>query len=122
MKSNITIPIKTTPEDYYVKILEVIKVIPPFSNLRRRERQVYAELLYYYNLYKQPEKKLTEDEINRLVFGYDIKEKISDKYNISKDVVYNIMKELKKKGFVTGRSFNETYTLRKIDNINFIFQ
>lgn len=100
---DLKIPVKTTAEDKFLKLLEVLKLIAPFNQLRPRERQVYAELLYYNEKYKA----LPEKDRNALIFGYNTKESIALKYKISKDVVYNLMKELKHKGLITGREINK---------------
>ena len=110
--------VPTTPENKYIKLLEILKLIPPFNNLRPRERQVYAELLYYHDKYKE----LKDEDRNRLIFDYATREDIAEKYGISKDVVYNVMKELKQKGVITGKEICAKYILPEVKSISFIFK
>ncbi len=111
-------PIHTTPENKYTMLLEVLKLVSPFHILRPRERQVYAELLYYNDKYKD----LKPEDRNRLIFDYATREDIAQKYGISKDVVYNIMKELKQKNVITGKEISPKWLLPEINSVTFVFK
>jgi predicted transcriptional regulator len=83
--------IDTTPEKYFGQMMEVIGIINPFTSLRKRQREVFAEILYYNHLYQNAD----EDVTSRLVFDHKTKEAIANKLRISKANLYNIYNELR---------------------------
>ena len=79
-------------EDKFDLILDMLSFIPPFSNLRRREKQVFAGLLRVNEKYLElPVKKR-----NVLIFDYDTRQEIAIKYGMSVNSVYMCMMNLRK--------------------------
>lgn len=111
MKLNIPV----TEDNKYYSILRILKFIKPFSELRNRELQVFAELLTVYNKYRN----LPESDRNKLTFDYDVRVAIADKYDISIDGVYNIMMSLRKKGLIESKSIKAPYNIGDINEITF---
>lgn len=91
--------INTTPEKYFYQLIEILKVFAPFNVLRKRQRQVFAELLYYN--YKFSSKDKDQEVVDRLVFDFKTRQEISDSLNISKANLYNIYKELRQAGLLS---------------------
>jgi len=109
----ISIPI--TEDNKYYSILRILKFIKPFSDLRNRELQVFAELLSVYNKYKS----LKVDDRNKLTFDYDVRSSIAEKYGISKDSVYNIMMSLRRKGLIGSNVIIPKYVIPDVDFVKF---
>lgn len=100
--------VNTDPEKYFYQLIEVLKVFPPFLGLRKRQREVFAEILYQFHLYKNENKEV----MSRLVFDKKTKEDIADKLNINKGNLYNIYKELRQQGLLTKEGINEKYKFK----------
>jgi len=78
--------------------------VNPFSSLRNRELEVYAELLNYYLKYKDMDQK----DKYKLIFNYDTRLAIADTLGVhSIDIIYNVMSTLKKKGFIDEKGISE---------------
>lgn len=88
--------IETTPEKYFHQLVEIFKVFAPFNRLRKRQREVFAEILYYNHKFSGDDETIT----NRLVFDFKTREEISIKLGISKANLYNIYKELRQEGLL----------------------
>jgi hypothetical protein len=115
----LTFNIKTKPEKYFHQLIEILKVFPPFDNLRKRQREVFAEiLLQYYNFRNE-----NEDVSTRLVFDYKTKEEIAIKIGISKGNLYNIYKELRQLKLLTKDGINPKFRFKYLqhDKIHFTF-
>ena len=116
------LPIPVTKEGKFLVILQLLSAIPPFSKLRPRELEVFAELLKINEKYKD----LPEKERNKLIFDYDTKQEIADKCNIRMNNIYNILQGLKKKGLILGSEtkdyINPGYTLSDLESITFILK
>lgn len=117
MAKEFKIPIKCKKEDRYYNIVEILRMIYPLNKLRPRERQVYAALMEYYHKYSS----LGEKERNRLIFDFETRSEIAEKIGVSKDVIYNIMKDLKKKGVIGKSSMKKDYIVSKYNKITFEF-
>jgi hypothetical protein len=113
---NINIPVGEDNK-YYI-ILMILKMLKPFSELRKRELEVFAELLSVYNKYEN----LPENDRNKLTFDYEVRGQIAEKYNISKDSVYNIMMSLRKKGLIGDSFIVPKYVIKDIKSITFNFK
>lgn len=93
-------------------------VITPFNLLRNREMEVYAILLYLYN---DKYINIPIKERNTLIFSYEARQEITDKMkDISLDSVYNIMLDLRKKGFIDKRKL--LITLPQVTKITLHFE
>jgi len=101
---------------FYI-LLSILKFIPPYSKLAKREREVLAEL-YYYN---DKLSYIEEDKRMKLVFDYDTRSEIAVKLGVSTDSIYNIVSSLKRKGLVENRNFVKKYVLNDVDNLVFEF-
>lgn len=88
--------IDTVPEKYFHQLIEVLKVFAPFNNLRKRQREVFAEILYYNHKFSGNEQDVTD----RLVFDFKTREEISERLKITKANLYNIYKELRQVGLI----------------------
>jgi hypothetical protein len=97
--------IPTKQDDRYYMLLTFMSAIRPFSTLRKRELQVYAELLKFWHEYD----KLTTKQKNKLIFDYDVRLQIAEKYKTSVDNIYNITSALKKKGLIDDNGMVEKY-------------
>ena len=84
---------------YYVELLN------PIVKLRKRELDVWAQLLYYNNEYKG----LDEEVKFKMVFDYGTKSKIAKDLKISMDVLNNNLSELRKKRIVTDNKIPKGY-------------
>ncbi|MBD3256569.1 MAG: hypothetical protein GF383_15850 [Candidatus Lokiarchaeota archaeon] len=86
--------------DKFFFMLNLFGSLKPYNTLNNREKQVFAELMYY----NEQLKDLDERKRNVLIFDYDTRQEIANKYDLSIASVYNIMSSLKKKGFL-GKSY-----------------
>lgn len=98
------IPIPVTDDSRFLTTLQLISSMKPFSKMRPREIELYAELLFHYNKWKD----LPEKERNQLIFNYDTRLAIAEKLNMSVKTLYTIIQELKKKDLVSGAFGNGT--------------
>jgi len=103
--NSITIDVDTNPEKYFLQLIEILKVISPFDQLRKRQREVFAEILYQFHVYRNESKEVREI----LVFDHKTKEQIADKLGISKGNLYNIYKELRQFNLLTKDGINEKF-------------
>lgn len=97
--------VKTNPEKYFLQLIEILKVFPPFSQLRKRQRETFAEILYQFYLVRNESENVKE----RLVFDQKTKENIALKLNISKGNLYNIYKELRQLNLLTKDGINSKF-------------
>lgn len=102
---------------FYI-LLNILKFFPPYNKLTEREAEVFAELLYYNDVLNY----IDEKKRMKLVFDYDTRSEIATKLKISTDSIYNIVSSLKRKGFLTGKSFTMKYVLPNVDMLIFEFQ
>lgn len=89
--------INTTPEKYFHQLIEILRLFAPFNQLRKRQREVFAEILYYNHKFSGKDQDVT----NRLVFDFQTRQEISEKLSITKANLYNIYKELRQVGLLT---------------------
>ncbi len=98
----------------YLTVLKILKnlsnpEVKPFNQLRNRELEVFAILLYYYN---NKYKAIPEAEKNQLIFSYDTRKDLCTLLgNVSDDVMYNILMGLRKRGLITKKSMVKRYIL-----------
>ena len=67
--------------------------------------------------YNDQLKDLDEKKRNILIFDYDTRQEIADKYDLSIASVYNIMSSLKKKGFLEKSSLVSRYLFKDEEQI-----
>ena len=48
----LTFKIETEPEKYFHQLIEILKVFPPFNKLRKRQREVFGEILYHNHYFR----------------------------------------------------------------------
>ena len=111
--------VDTTPEKYFQLLVEILRIFPPFSQLRKRQRETFAEILYQFYLYREE----TEAVRERLVFDYKTKEEIAARLEISKGNLYNIYKELRQFNLLTKEGINPkfNYGYMQFETITFNF-
>jgi len=107
MKKAVSFNVDTNPEKYFHQLVEILRVFPPFSQLRKRQREVFAEILYQLYNYREE----TEAVRERLVFDYKTKEEIATRLSISKGNLYNIYKELRQLNLLTKDGINEKFAI-----------
>lgn len=95
-------------KNYFRDIIEILDFIQPFTKLRGRQKDVYAELLKKHYQYISLEK----DERSQLIFNTKSRRDIAKKLNVSDNVIYNIIAELTKIGLVVGK---ENYGENELD-------
>ena len=111
--------ITTDPDKYFHQVVEILRVFPPFDKLRKRQREVFAEILLQYHNFSNESDEVT----TRLVFDYRTKEEIAAKLKISKGNLYNIYKELRQAKLLIKDDINPTFKFRyfQYTEINFEF-
>jgi len=112
--------VDTNPEKYFHQLIEILKVFPPFDQLRKRQREVFAEILYEFYLVRNESEGVKE----RLVFDYKTKENIASRLNITKGNLYNIYKELRQIKLLTKDGINPKfkYSYLQFGEITFRFR
>jgi CRP-like cAMP-binding protein len=103
----ISFNVDTNPEKYFHQVIEILKIFPPFNQLRKRQREAFAEVLYQFHIYRNE----GEDVRERLVFDYKTKEEIATRLGISKGNLYNIYKELRQLNLLTKDGINEKFQI-----------
>jgi hypothetical protein len=108
------ITLKLKEHQKYLAILQILSnltnpKIKPFCDLRNRELEVYAILLYFYN---EKYKDIPETERNQLIFSYDARLEISSRLDgLAMDTVYNLFMDLRKKGVITKKNFIKKFII-----------
>lgn len=113
MKINITVD----ESNYFHKLLILLNDIPPFSNIRPRELELYSHILNYYHAHS----RVPLNEINRLVFCADFREELADKIGIDVSGVYNLMKGLRQAGIVEKDKLKPEFIIPKQKSLTFNF-
>ena len=114
--------IEYTEDNKFLKVLEFMDHMFPFSELRRREIEVFALILEYNYKYKDyPDK-----EKIMLLDSPEVRKEIANRLGINIRILYTLTSSLKSKGFIGNYNMvNETYKKTLIDAgdeliINFI--
>ena len=100
-------------ENPFLIIVELLDKIPPFTLLRSKEKELFAWLLYYNDLY------LSIPIEERYILIHNKKNVIAEKMNISIDNYYNIIATLKKKNLILEDKLNPRYTISSVDKVIF---
>jgi hypothetical protein len=111
----LTYPISV--KDYFRVIVEIFDFTPPFSQLRERQKDVYAELLRYHHEYKDYPVEVR----NKLIFDYDTYQKIADKLGVNRSTIYNIISELRNLELIKDNNLDERFIIPKLEAITFKF-
>lgn len=109
--------------DYYRTVLNILSFDKPFSLLRDREKDVFSQLLIYDEKYSS----LPAREKSKLVFDKDVYTDIANKLSCSKDVVANVLSELRSKKILIKseqgfEEINKSYKVPKMDRLSFDFK
>lgn len=112
--------VDTDPERYFHQLIEILKVFVPFNQLRKRQREVFAEILYQFYVFRNESEEVRE----RLVFDHKTKEAIATKLGITKGNLYNIYKELRQLDLLTKDGINKKYQYGylQVSGITFTFK
>lgn len=94
----------TSVKGLFMKWVELTK---PFHNLTKQQMNVLALFLFHhYNL----KKEITNEKILfKLLFDYEVKQKIKDELNIKDSVFQNIMTFFRKKGIIINKKISSNY-------------
>lgn len=119
------IPLKLEGYKKYLEIIRILSnLVDPYTQLRNREMQVLAILYYFYN---EKYAYLNEEDKNIMIFSFGRKDEIVDilsegEEKISKKVIYDIMKDLRKKGLIGSKEMIPGKVLPNIKELTFKFQ
>ena len=102
-------------EDKFDLIMNIVSFIPPFNSLRRRDKQVLTGLYYANHKYSA----VPENKRNVIIFDYDTRMEIADKYGMSISTIYVCMMRLRKKGIITADTLVKKYIIHDTDQIIF---
>ena len=103
-KKTVTMP-AVAPRKFYRQYIEILQ---PMLKLRKREADVFAELLYHN--YLKRDIKDAEDRF-KLVFDISTRNKISEKLDISNAVIQQALGGLRKKNVIKGITIRETFAV-----------
>lgn len=112
------IKIRHSKDDYFVKLLYLLRSIPPFNRLTDSDIAVYAILLKYnerYLVVPMPQR-------NKLIFEHDVYVAISDELGIQMARVYNIVASLRRKGIIGKEGLIPQYVLNREKDLVFHFE
>lgn len=119
--------IKLKQEGYYryftlLKILSSVTdpQIKPFCNLRNRELELFSIFLYFHN---EEYANIPDPERQQLIFSYNTRVRMCKMLgDVSMDVVYYLMAQLRKQGLITKTEIDERYRIPKPETfkLNFI--
>ena len=123
------IPLKLKEDKKYLEILRILSniknpyEITPYNKLRNRELEVFAIMNYFF---VEKYDSIPERERNTLIFSYDSRQEmlniLRDRgIDISKETVYNIMLDLRKKGLINSKSMVKKNIIPNVNKLNFKF-
>ena len=113
------IPIKVTENTKILAIIKILQCVAPFSNLRPKQVEVFAELCKEYN--KFISEGIDSNKANKLLLDYDTYIRIADNLNTKIANIYNIMSELRKDGLLLKDCINPKYLIKDFKEISFTF-
>ena len=91
------IPIRTTKNNFHRKMLEVLKIFPPISNLRPKELDVLSEIMKQNEAYRT----LSKSKRRMIILSKENKKDIQDRLKISPAFMNNILTTLRKYRLLT---------------------
>jgi hypothetical protein len=109
--------IDTEPDKYFHQLIEILRIFPPFNKLRKRQREVFSEILLQYYKFRNENDEVTK----RLVFDYRTKQEIAVKLKISKGNLYNIYKELRQHKLLLKDGINPKFRYGYLQHEEIIF-
>ena len=113
------IPIKVTKDTKLLSIIKVLQCVYPFSTLRPKQVDVFAELCKEYN--KFIAEGIDPKSANKLLLDYDTYMRMADNLNMKIANIYNIMSELRKDGLLLKDCINPKYLIQDFNEIKFTF-
>jgi hypothetical protein len=112
------IRVKYTEKDYFHKLLLIIYNIPPFTRLRPRELELYANLLSVNHKYRN----IPFKERNKVIFSNEEKIIIATKMGIKLTNLYNMICKLRNIGIIGNEALLAKYTLPLTPSVTFLFE
>lgn len=91
------IPIRTTKNNFHRKMLEVLKIFSPISNLRPKELDVLGEIMKQNEAYRT----LSKSKRRMIILSKENKKDIQDRLKISPAFMNNILTTLRKYRLLT---------------------
>lgn len=91
------IPIRTTKNNFHRKMLEVLKIFPPISNLRPKELDVLGEIMRQNEAYRT----LSKSKRRMIILSKENKKEIQNRLKISPAFMNNILTTLRKYRLLT---------------------
>jgi hypothetical protein len=108
--------ISTEPRKYFHQLIEILKIFSPFDKLRKRERDVFGEMLYQLYLINQNGGREKD------LFDYTVKENIATVLKISKANLYNIYKELRQHKLLTKDEISKEFRFDYLEHEEITFK
>ena len=112
-------PVKVSERKYFRQVLEFLSPLPPFNTISGREKDVFAQLLYY----NWTALDLSKEQRDAYVFSKATKERMRQTVGVSKPSFDNQMAALRRKNFITYTSIVPKFELKTMDTellFNFI--
>ena len=114
-----TIKIKMNAEEYFSDVICILKAIPPFSSLMKKELQIYSRMLHYNNMMLM--QGMERKSIDAKLFDYEMRRKIQDDVGIGDGSFRNCLSRLKKFGIIDNKKLVERYIIPFGENLTFEF-
>jgi hypothetical protein len=99
------IPITLSHRDFFRMNLEILKSFPPFSELRSKELDVLAEILFYNYKYKDIDPLVR----GKVIFDYSTKVEMRSNLQMDEQSFNNHLTTLRKKGILDKRNLISNY-------------
>jgi hypothetical protein len=99
------IPITLSHRDFFRMNLEILKSFPPFSELRSKELDVLAEILFYNYKYKDIDPLVR----GKVIFDYSTKVEMRSNLQMDEQSFNNHLTTLRKKGILNKRTIVSNY-------------
>lgn len=115
-----TIRIKLNEHNYFEHVLNILKSVPPFDDLREREIEVYAQLLFHYDRLNKDE-LINKSEVNKELFGYETRKLIETKLSMSDAALRNNLSMLRSLGVINEKSLKTQFIIPFGEDIEFKF-
>lgn len=96
--------LNTSVKGLFMKWVELTK---PFHKLTTQQMTVLALFLFHH--YKLKKEVTNEKILFKILFDYEIKQKIKDELDIKDSVFQNIMSQFRKKGIIIDKKISNNY-------------
>ena len=110
------IKVNSNKRYYFRQLLEFLSLLPKYNTLVGQEKEVLAEMLYYFYFYADKSITLNDGEILKR-HKPDIREKL----HISKASLDNVLHKLRVKGFLKGKDIAPEFLLPMDEKLTIIF-